>query len=272
MGRSAALRVTDILAITNLIGECRELGDDRAAWRMHLGAGLSEMVDGETGMIGEMAGCRRLELVDLGVVTWRRAGCTGPAAFEAELDAFIRDPNNWRSQIAYHRANGDSGACLARTDFIDDRTWGPMPDHDFVRQLFGLDHRVWCFRPIPGGGPDEHAGVILLRAAGRRDFSGRDRAVVGLASALIAPLVGGPLARFSEPSPLDLPPRTRAVLACLLEGDGDKQVASRLKMAPATVNTHTRAIYRHYGVRSRAELMARWVRRGWGGDLPRAGR
>lgn len=81
---------------------------------------------------------------------------------------------------------------------------------------------------------------------------------------LIAQLVGGTLAGFGEPSPSELAPRVRAVLACLLEGDSDKQVAARLKLSVFTVNQYVKVIFNHFGVSSRPELLARWVRRGWG--------
>ena len=61
-----------------------------------------------------------------------------------------------------------------------------------------------------------------------------------------------------------MPPRARHVLKCLLEGDGDKQAAGRLKLSPFTVNEYTKQIYRHFGVQGRAELLARWIKRGWG--------
>jgi DNA-binding NarL/FixJ family response regulator len=93
-----------------------------------------------------------------------------------------------------------------------------------------------------GPASGDSSGVILCRAFGRLDFGGRDRAIVREAHAALAPLVGGALARYDEPSPLDLPPRSRQVLACLLEGDGDKQVAARLGMSPLTINVHTKAI------------------------------
>jgi DNA-binding CsgD family transcriptional regulator len=269
MAKSGALRVKDVLAVTNLIGECRELGDDHDRGRTHLVARLADMIGAEHGCSGEMAGCRSLDLKDLGVVFWWCEGCPTPPAVDGEILDFIRDPNNWPSQSLYHvRSRGDVGACLTRRDLIDDAEWRTMSDYRLVVDLFGMDNRLWCFRPIPGGGPDEHVGAIFYRIEGRRDYSPRDRAVVRLAHDLIAPLVGGALARFSEPSPGDLPPRSRAVLACVLEGDTDKQVATRLSMTPHTVNAHTRAIYRHFGVRSRAELMARWIRRGWGGGHP----
>ena len=53
------------------------------------------------------------------------------------------------------------------------------------------------------------------------------------AVATLVPLVGGPLARFTEPSPAGLPLRARQVLRCLLEGDSDKQVGLRLGLPDA---------------------------------------
>ena len=49
----------------------------------------------------------------------------------------------------------------------------------------------------------------------------------------------------------------------LLEGEGDKQIAKALRISPHTVNQYVKAIFEHFRVGSRAELLARWVRRGW---------
>lgn len=81
---------------------------------------------------------------------------------------------------------------------------------------------------------------------------------------MVTPFLGGPLARFDEPVPGDLAPLARRVLRCFLEGDTDKQVAQRLGLTRHTVNGYAKVIFRHFGVGSRAELLARWVRRGWG--------
>ncbi|MBX9583725.1 MAG: helix-turn-helix transcriptional regulator [Gemmataceae bacterium] len=54
------------------------------------------------------------------------------------------------------------------------------------------------------------------------------------------------------------------MLRCLLDGDTDKQVAARLGIGPHTVNQYVKAVFRHFGCTTRAELLARWVRRGWG--------
>jgi DNA-binding CsgD family transcriptional regulator len=77
----------------------------------------------------------------------------------------------------------------------------------------------------------------------------------------MCPLIGRQLASAREPSAANLSPRARETLACLLEGDGSKQIARRLKISPETVNQYIKAIYRHFGVNSRAELFALWIRR-----------
>jgi DNA-binding CsgD family transcriptional regulator len=49
------------------------------------------------------------------------------------------------------------------------------------------------------------------------------------------------------------------------QGDGDKQVAARVGLTRHTVNQYVKVLFRHFGVSSRAELLARWVRRGFPG-------
>jgi DNA-binding NarL/FixJ family response regulator len=75
-------------------------------------------------------------------------------------------------------------------------------------------------------------------------------------------LIGLVLVPAGDPySPTKLPPRVRQTLACLLEGDSQKEVAARLGLSWETVHQYVKALYRHYRVASRAELLARVLRR-----------
>jgi DNA-binding CsgD family transcriptional regulator len=47
----------------------------------------------------------------------------------------------------------------------------------------------------------------------------------------------------------------------LLEGDSEKQHASRLGLSEATTHQYVTALYRHFGVQSRAQLMAHAIKR-----------
>lgn len=146
--------------------------------------------------------------------------------------------------------------------FLDELSTGPSPSRRGPCPL------VLPIAPQGGGRRVQRSGA-RERAHGRSDFTARDRLIVREAHAALSPLIGGPLARFAEPSPLDLAPRARQVLGCSLEGDGDEQIAARLKLSRFTVNQYTRLIFRHFGVSSRPELLARWVRRMWGSEWSR---
>lgn len=56
-----------------------------------------------------------------------------------------------------------------------------------------------------------------------------------------------------------LPPRLRRTLQALLDGDSEKEAAKRMGLSPHTVHEYVRDLYRHFGVRSRAELLSRWI-------------
>ena len=265
MAKSAQLRLQDSRAIWLLLGDCRDLGDERIAWRERLAAGLADLVDADLVLNGEMGGCRKLALNDLGVTFWWRTDDIDPGEVGKYLATFRIHPAYSPTMLHYHRCNLDrDGAALRRSDFVADRDWYRSFDYTTINRSYGMDQTIWCFRQIDGTAADESSGLIVLRSEGRRDFSGRDQTIVRELHRSLSPMVGRHLARFGDPSPADLAPRPRQVLACLLEGDSDKLVALRLRLSRHTVNEYTKLIYRHFGVRSRNELLARWIRRGWG--------
>jgi DNA-binding CsgD family transcriptional regulator len=53
-----------------------------------------------------------------------------------------------------------------------------------------------------------------------------------------------------------LPDQLQQVLARVLEGDPEKQIAARLGISRHTVNRHMQRLYHRFGVHSRGELMA----------------
>lgn len=68
---------------------------------------------------------------------------------------------------------------------------------------------------------------------------------------------------FSAPPPdptAGLPPRHVQTLQRLLEGDSEKQIARHLGVSPHTVHVYVKALYRHFDVSSRGELLARFIR------------
>lgn len=264
MARSARPRASDLRAVARLSHECRDLGDDAAAWRRHLVRGLDRLVGASLAQTGDgrltPAGGAAGEFLYLGV----EAG--DPAALRCMAEQLARSAYYNPIFGPYLREQArENGVCRTRPELVADAAWYGSAYFELHRAL-GADATLYCNWLLPTG---ETSVLALGRPVGEPDFSDRQKAVVAAAHALVAPLIGGPLARFSDPSPSALPPRARQVLRCLLDGDGDKLIAARLGVTRAAVNQHVKRIFRHFGVASRAELLACWVRRGWGNGFAR---
>jgi DNA-binding NarL/FixJ family response regulator len=95
----------------------------------------------------------------------------------------------------------------------------------------------------------------------------RRRRLVADLCRLVGMSVGAELApvnsRSAKPfhATSDLPPRLGQTLELLLNGASEKQVANQLKLSRHTVHGYVKALYRLYGISSRAELLARHLKR-----------
>ena len=69
-----------------------------------------------------------------------------------------------------------------------------------------------------------------------------------------------PRRRALEACVAGLSPRLRQTLAHLLEGDAEKQIAAQLGSSQATTHQYVTTLYRHFGVQSRAQLIADLLR------------
>jgi DNA-binding CsgD family transcriptional regulator len=264
MAKSIHLRGQDWRAIVLLVGECRELGDEQTLRRRHLLGRLSVLVDADLGFCGEMGGILSGRPRDLGFTD-----CGYENGFDraAQIEVYTRvegNPGIYDALSRYsQRLGSDDGICVSARESLEHETWESSTSYQLVHRPLGVDHALWCYRSLSEGNGDEFSALQLQRADRRRDFTARDRSLVREVQSALTPMIGGPLARVTEPTPMALPPSVRRVLACILEGDGDKQIAARLGLSIYTVNDYTKTIYRHFGVQSRSQLLARWIRRGW---------
>jgi DNA-binding CsgD family transcriptional regulator len=256
MSKSQRLRLGDVRAVFRLVGECRELGADVHEWRRHLGAGLCRLARAQTAAIGEVN-----VVLPEGVVTEVHADDLGwpcPAA-RRRYQEWLDDPTVAPAQIEgpFYRLPAVR-VTRRREQLLDDRVWLHSEFFNEVLRPFGLCDGTLSRFPLPGGRVF-FVGMVhpsSVPAAGRRESR-----LIHLTLGEVEPLVGTALATAANPSPSALPPRQRQVLACLLEGDGEKQAARRLELRPDTLHEYVKAIYRRFGVSSRAELMALFLRR-----------
>ncbi len=78
----------------------------------------------------------------------------------------------------------------------------------------------------------------------------------------IAAVVGaGAATAVSQRTDTELSPRLEQTLRHLLSGASEKEVAKKLNLSRHTVHVYVKALYRHYRVTTRAELLARHVQR-----------
>jgi DNA-binding NarL/FixJ family response regulator len=70
------------------------------------------------------------------------------------------------------------------------------------------------------------------------------------------------------PGAAHLSPREREVIAAVVEGLSNDEIAARLGISPRTVESHLRRLFERHSVASRTELATRALRDGWL-ELPR---
>jgi DNA-binding CsgD family transcriptional regulator len=255
MGKSQRLRLGDVRGVFHLVGECRELGDDARAWRPHMVIGLCRLTEAQLGIAG---GARVVALTGLMVpIDFADHGWPNPLGRVMFLAA-MKDPEVLDSEVM-RRFNRLKGRCVTRIrqQLFDDRVYYTSAFHNDVNKPCGLDH-VLMSRYAPPGRDWQHE-LVLNRLLGDRPFGRRERRLVHLFQLEIGPLLGGALASTGGPPPLS--PRQRQTMEALLEGDSEKEAALRLGLSVNTVHEYVTALYRRFGVSSRAELLARFLRR-----------
>lgn len=268
MSRSARLRTAELRSLFQLVGECRDLGDDPILWHGHYSRRLGEMTGAGMVIFGELHSGwgGNGPIVQHNVVWGDNHGFKLEPyvhLFEkCEKESMLFSPL-YRAYLNVFREI-DPGASLSASDLLSKADWYGSEYFQHYHSETCSDATVFCYRDVPRE-PHVKSGINLVRYTNEKDFSRRHKAIVKEAHAMIAPLLGQSLSRFTEPSPSSLAPRVRQVLVSLLEGDGDKQTATRLGISRYTVNFYTKQIFEHFGVHSRSELQARWIKRGWGG-------
>jgi len=144
-----------------------------------------------------------------------------------------------------------------RRQMVDDDTWRSDPTMAPLRRA-GFDELLYSWLPLNiRQSGTLLSGGVFLRAKGKPAFEPRHGRLVHLVLAECASLHLDGLDHVDETPLAELTPRQRTVLAQLVDGHAVPQTAAHLGLSVHTVNDHVKAIYRHFDVQSRAELMSR---------------
>lgn len=281
MPKSARLRTEDVRALTRMLDDCRDLGDDANVWAYHAAGELGRLTGAGNVLVGGLSApffrvltrppgtplpdlSAMMPEVSTGQIGWGWENGFDPVGYARLAGEILKRGFGFHPVFDPYLniSSKANGIALSRADIVDDHGWYRTEYYRDFHEPAGGDAILMSYRTAPN--IDGVWALVLVRGPGEPDFTPRQKAIVAETNAALVSMVGGPLARFSEPSPAQLPPRARQVLRCLLEGDSDKLIATRLGIGRHTVNQYVKLIFRHFGVITRAELLARWVKRGWG--------
>lgn len=123
---------------------------------------------------------------------------------------------------------------------------------------YRLHHCLWC-EP-----PECQVRIVACLCVERppetgRPFAARHRMLLQIAHSEQSWIYQGDVLLATRGG-MTVSPRQREVLDHLLAGHSEKQIAEKLGLSPNTVHHHIKALHRHFGVSSRSELLARWVK------------
>jgi DNA-binding CsgD family transcriptional regulator len=256
MRKADLLRVKDVRDAYRLIGECRDLGSEPALWSVRMLEGLCQLVGAPVGTCGEGFWLRPAHPIQ------------PLSGFEVGLDArgrerFMADVRELGPQRdpTFLALADVAGRILThtRSAVVSDAVWYRSATFNNYRKRAGVDH---CLVSVCEVSRQSAIAMIALhRGVGERDFSPGEVRLLEFFHAELGRLIGRQVVSATEPNPEQLSPRLRQTLACLTEGDSEKQVAARLGLSPTTVHEYVTALYRRFGVHSRGELLAHALKR-----------
>ena len=240
MSKADSLRFRDIRAAFRLIGECRDLGNEPGLWHRRMLEGLAILF----GIVQAAAA----------EVSWERPGrhfqpvaAYTVAAEAAGLDAFraYHRDEAWESDPIVRAIEKRPGKLITRTrrQLVTDLSWYRSVTFERYYRPGGVDHALVSAFQVS----DDATSIFTLhRPLGERNFSARETRLLNFFHAELGRLIGGPLVAATDSGVDQLSPRLRATLACLLEGDSEKQAAARLGLSRSTVHQYITALYRHF--------------------------
>jgi hypothetical protein len=255
MVRADKLRLTDVRAAYRLIGECRELGRDPAAWRQHMLEGLRQLTGAQLALYLQI---RHLGTDAEEIAEPLDAGFLDQA--DRALWVHYQQEKAHRDDPFHQRFYRDFTGVLRtrRLESVVDRCEWNRSRHynDYIRACRLEDRITSSVRLADPAMPPTTQVVVLHRSDADGEYSRRDARLVHVFHHELTSLLGRQLAIPGATGLPPLPSQLRYVLTCLLQGDSEKQAADRLGLSRHTVNRHVQRLHHHFGVHSRGELMS----------------
>lgn len=250
MGKSQRLKLSQVRAVFRLVGEVAE---HRPEWRAHYLTELIRMTGSQVAMGGDAKVAQGQVLIpgaiDLGWAT---------DSDRRVYLAFMADGRCYQEPTGLITlANPNSIWTRSRRQLIPDREYHRSEGYFARREGHNGDYLHSCYP-----WPDD--GVICMlqlnRSLGEPPFTPVELKLVHLAQAEVQRDREARRQRRQQLLAAGLSRRPRHVLELLLAGRSEKMAAAELGISAHTVHQYVKAVYEYFGVHSRGELLARWVR------------
>lgn len=255
----------DISRVIRLVQEVCDRWDDPRVWREYLLHGACTLLDGNVGTIlansaGEKGHFGKLERVAMVGVSGQMRQRLEEAAAEWQnrkfADATAVDPG---FKAVYEPFVRDRTFTASRDEIMDKAADHASATYQHMRAPMGCDDFVISVRFVDV--PTRVEAMDVHRPPGAEPFAPREVALMKLLHDEIAPLIGVRLTTEEHLSRDGLSKRLRETLTLLLDGRSEKEVASAMQIGSRTVHDYVTALYEHFQVSSRAELLAYFIRR-----------
>ena len=255
MSKSNRLRLCDLRGLYLLVGECREVGRDPYVWHTRMFEGLHDLLGITAGTAGMTdVPLREMTFASLrGFMAW---GLTTKAQQEMGQRYWRENMHRSDPTVLHYRRRQGGVIVQRRLELVGNRVWYRSKHFQDYYGPADLDHIMPAVIQFPPEAPVRVHFIGLLRAVHDHGFTLRDQRMMELLLRELRLLVGNRLAPFGsgEAAPS---PRMRQVLALLLRGCAEKEVARELGISQHTVHNHVKRLHRHFEGASRGELLAR---------------
>jgi DNA-binding CsgD family transcriptional regulator len=259
------LAAADISGIIQLVREVCDHWDDPRAWRRHLLLGACRLLDGHVGSMHAVRvreNCHDVQTVAVVGLPPELAAMVESSTEELVTGRSLEEvvtramPGAAKLFEGYSR---DGWATASRSELIDEESYRASPMYIQFRKPLDCDDHVVSIRSVDI--PQRAEIIDVDRPHGAVAFGPREVTLLKLLHDEIAPLVGVRLATEAHLSRDGLSRRLNETLTLLLDGCSEKEVAAQMGLGPRTVHDYVTMLYRHFGVTSRAELMAYFIHR-----------
>lgn len=242
-----------------IAGRCREMGADVDAWRQQLLGELRTIVDAQVIISSEIEHFGSKNAHDTRYLGTHRDGWISKDAEVRWREYAQSIPVERTPEYPYLSKFSGETLVLSRDQIWGRESWYRSHTFNEIHRECGIDDYIISICPTKL--PDRCTTLWLHKGVGSRDFTARERAIVSMLHMIINNEIGTFLAAAEEPRISQLTKRRREVLERLLLGDSEKQIAFLFDVSRATIHDHVLAIYRHFEVSSRGELLSLFIGR-----------